>query len=1440
MAHRFARTGGRRRAVVAALLVAAVVAVVVARPPGGTPAALADAFTVSRDTLRTGWDQAEPSLSPSTVTSTTFGQLFATKVQGQVYGQPLVIGGTVVVATEDDHLYGLDAATGAVTWHRDVGPAWPASAIGCADLTPNLGNTSTGVYDPASGYVYLTTKVDDGPDVLHPNWYLHAVDPATGAERPGWPTKIVGTPSNDPAHPFRPYDVNQRAGLLLMDGSVYMAFGSQCDYGTYVGWVAGVNTATQATSVWSDEVGATSTMAGIWQSGGGLVSDGPGRIFLSTGNGVTAPDGPGGNPPQQLSQSVVRLGVDAAGTISTKDFFSPANAAELDRNDQDLGSGGPVALPSEYFGTPATPHLMVEIGKDGRLFLLDRDRLGGKNQKTGGGDDVLRVLGPFQGVWGHPAVYGGEGGYVYLVQNSGSMLAFKYGVDGSGKPTLSLAGSSSEFFGYTSGSPIVTSDGTTPGSAVLWATIVDDAAGSGGRLCAYQAVPADNHLNLLRCFPIGTAVKFATAASSGGRVYTGTRDGYVYGFGAPTSAALRTSQTTFGEVAVSQTGTATVTATAARAVTVDAVSTSGAPFAANPPALPVTLAAGQEISVPVSFSPTAPGSFTGSLRFSVTDAGTEETVAAALQGNAVKPGLTPTPAVLDFDQIAVGTSKNLTVNFTNTGTADETVTGVTGAAAPFTVTGLPPAGTVVPPGQSITASVGYQPTAAGDDTSSITISSTHGDATVQLTGTGAVGVAELSISPASLGFGAVPVGGSATRTLTVENTGNLPVTITKAAPPALPFVVNTPLPEGLVLNPGNTAHVDVTFAPTTSGSFSNAYVISSNDGNGSHTIPVSGTAAGLPGATALPPVARGGWFFNGSAQLSGGDLALTPNAANLAGSAVYSTPLPSDGLRASFTAQIGGGTGADGMTFALLSASGAGTTSLGGAGGDLGFGGLPGVAVTLDTYPNGSDPAGNFVGIATGSAGGSLNYVATATDVPDLRTGTHAVTVAVDGTTITVAVDGVQRLSADLPGLPPSVLPAFTAGTGGATDLHEARDISISSGGTNLPRPGSGWRFNGSADAAGSQVVLTPAAPQKAGTVLYSDPVATDGLTASFHLSIGGGTGADGASVVLLDPASATATSVGAAGGGLGFAGLAGAAVSFVTYPQSGIDSANFVGIETGTAGGAATFVASTTKIPDLRAAGHDVVVSVSGTTVSVAIDGTDVLSAAVPTLRPAALVGFSAGTGGATDVHAISDAQVVAGGTAVPAPGAGWSLNGSATLNGGTVQLTGATAGQAGTAVYATPVPTARLRATFTMQIGGGTGADGLTFMLLDPARNAPSAVGGDGSGLGFAGLTGVAVAFATYPQNGIDSANFAGVETGTASGAAFVTSSTSLPALRTGTHVVSVTVSGGNLVVTVDGSAVFDTPVAGIPATALVGFSGGTGGLTDVHAVSNVHIAY
>ncbi|HEY2793393.1 MAG TPA: PQQ-binding-like beta-propeller repeat protein, partial [Micromonosporaceae bacterium] len=340
-------------------------------------AARADVQTAGVDSLRTDWDPAEPGLSPADVLGSDFGQLFATQLNGQVYAQPLVIGNLVIANTENDWVYGLSASDGHIIWSRNLGPAWPASTIGCGDLTPNIGSTATSTYDASTGTVYVTTKTNDGSDAQHPTWYLHALDATTGAERTGWPVPIVGTPSNDPFHPFAAVNVNERPGLLLMGGAVYMAFGSQCDIGKYVGWVAGVDTGTRVVNLWSDESGASSSESGIWHAGGGLVSDGPGRIFLTTGNGVTAPDAPGQNPPQQLSQSVVRLDVNGNGAMSAQDFFSPTDAATLDLNDADLGSGGPVALPDQYFGTTATPHLLVEMGKDGRLFLLNRDHLGG-------------------------------------------------------------------------------------------------------------------------------------------------------------------------------------------------------------------------------------------------------------------------------------------------------------------------------------------------------------------------------------------------------------------------------------------------------------------------------------------------------------------------------------------------------------------------------------------------------------------------------------------------------------------------------------------------------------------------------------------------------------------------------------------------------------------------------------------------------------------------------------------------------------------------------------------------------------------------------------------------------------------------------------------------------------------------------------------------------
>ena len=99
------------------------------------------------------------------------------------------------------------------------------------------------------------------------------------------------------------------------------------------------------------------------------------------------------------------------------------------------------------------------------------------------------MTGPFEGVWGHPAVWGGDGGYVYLIGNGGPLRALKYGVTGAGLPALTAVGASSATFGYTSGSPVVTSDGTTSGSAVVWVETADGPTGANGLLRAYNPIP---------------------------------------------------------------------------------------------------------------------------------------------------------------------------------------------------------------------------------------------------------------------------------------------------------------------------------------------------------------------------------------------------------------------------------------------------------------------------------------------------------------------------------------------------------------------------------------------------------------------------------------------------------------------------------------------------------------------------------------------------------------------------------------------------------------------------------------------------------------------------------------------------------------------------------------------------------------------------------------
>jgi hypothetical protein len=482
------------------LRVLAVVAFLVLLAAGQTSADV----TGAADDLRTGWYPDEPSLTPALVEGGSFKQAFDQVLpgQGQIYAQPLVADNTLLVVTEDDRAFGLNPVTGDIRWEREFGTPVNAleAPIECEDLSPHIGITGTPVIDTETDVAYFTSNsyVNGGTGPIA--WYMQAVEMGSGKEAPGFPVEIAGEARNLQGVQFAATQELQRPALLLMNGVLYAGFGSHCDTTPFQGWVVGVSAAEhRITTMW-----ATAEDGGsIWQSGGGLISDRPGQILFATGNGpgtkakAFPPPGPGDKPPEgRLAESVVRVEVQPNATLKAIDFFSPYNNELLDEKDLDLGSAAPIALPSEYFGTHKVPDLLLQASKEGDMYLLNRDDLGGVAQGTGGKDADVQTFEGNGGVWDGAAVWPGDGGYVYVPSVSpggatgggGNLRAFKYGVAEAEEPTLSLAATSPETFGFGSGSPIVTSGGTAGGTAVVWITLCTDGC-SETELVAYNAVP---------------------------------------------------------------------------------------------------------------------------------------------------------------------------------------------------------------------------------------------------------------------------------------------------------------------------------------------------------------------------------------------------------------------------------------------------------------------------------------------------------------------------------------------------------------------------------------------------------------------------------------------------------------------------------------------------------------------------------------------------------------------------------------------------------------------------------------------------------------------------------------------------------------------------------------------------------------------------------------
>jgi len=484
-------------------------------------------LTWHNDAARTGQNLQETILSPGNVSSANFGLLpFAPlATDGTVDAQPLYATGLVIaggthnvlyVATENDSLYAFDADTGAQLWMQSLlqsgETAVPAGNVGCTQVAPILGITSTPAIDMSSGpdgTIYLVAMSVSGS-----NYYqrLHALDLLTGAEESGWPIVVQATyPSSNGVVTFNPQLYKERAGLLISNGFVYTSWASHCDGGTYNGWIIGYNESTQAQVVLN--LTPNGEKGAIWQSGAGPAADAGGDLYFLMANGYFdgtlnstgfPADGDYGNAFMHLST--------LAG-LTVQDYFTSDNSPTEPggQNDDDLGSGGTLLLPTlnDAMGNPHA--LAVGAGKDGIAYVVDRNNMGKYN---GSNNAVYQTLALGGGVYSSPAWFNNT---LYYGAVGQPLRAYPY----SGGSFGSASSQSSVSFGSPGTTPSISGAGSTNG--VVWAV-----SSSPSVLYAYDASNLNELYDSTQAGnrdSFGTAISFPTPTVANGKVYVGTTTG---------------------------------------------------------------------------------------------------------------------------------------------------------------------------------------------------------------------------------------------------------------------------------------------------------------------------------------------------------------------------------------------------------------------------------------------------------------------------------------------------------------------------------------------------------------------------------------------------------------------------------------------------------------------------------------------------------------------------------------------------------------------------------------------------------------------------------------------------------------------------------------------------------------------------------------------------
>ena len=493
-----------------------------------------DYTTYHFDTLRSGQNLHETVLTPALVNVNTFGNFSRNRLTDRCTAEPLVVynlqiigQGThtvVYVATENDSVFAFD---GNSNTGNNATPLWqvsftnpakgittiPSSDLGTIAISPQIGITGTPVIDVSNGTSmwWLPRRKTEPTSSDCMRWtFARERRNSAGPVVIAASVKGNGTGSVKGYVSFDPLRSNQRPGLLLVNGVVYIAWAShglETVY-PYHGWVIGYNENTLA-QVAAFCVTPNGDQGGIWQSGDGLAADTLGNIFFMSGNGTFDANKSGGD----YGMSFVRLSSNSG--LSVADYFTPYNAVKESAGDLDLGSGGPLLFP--YQNGATNPYLAVGAGKDGTLYLVNRDKMGGFNSKSN--NVVQQILKAFNGnsVYSTPAYWQGNL-YYWAIYDTLRVFQMKDGL----LNTTPIA-TSSYSLAPPGATPVISSNGSANG--IVWALDTSDPLTGPAVLHALDAQTAVELYNSAQNATrdqAANAVKFTIPTVANGKVYLGT------------------------------------------------------------------------------------------------------------------------------------------------------------------------------------------------------------------------------------------------------------------------------------------------------------------------------------------------------------------------------------------------------------------------------------------------------------------------------------------------------------------------------------------------------------------------------------------------------------------------------------------------------------------------------------------------------------------------------------------------------------------------------------------------------------------------------------------------------------------------------------------------------------------------------------------------------